>query len=410
MSVAADSLLLHSGGFRPSFLKRGLDSDSDELESRILKRRKKTEETIIRSEESQESAVCAASASSSSGPDEKEECSPLPGSAPVMGSVCAETDSGCARYIEFKDLWLLGSDELARLRARHVENLLQRKKLCMVLDLDHTLLHSARITPDKEAYLRDPPAGSFMVAPHIMTKPRPFVGEFLKEASSMFEMYIYTMGTAGYGAAVAKRLDPGADYFGTRVISRGDGSDKNQKSLDLVLAHDRAVVILDDTESVWSRHSENLILIEKYNFFDSGADESEHDGILASVLQVLKRIHCDFFDDPSESRDVRRGLRSLRRGVLEGCEIVFSGVIPRLVQPEAHQLWPLAEELGAKCCREVGPSVTHVVAARVGTKKARWAVQENKFLVDQKWIEAVNFRWKRLPENEFPVETTHQND
>ena len=62
---------------------------------------------------------------------------------------------------------------------------------------------------------------------------------------------------------------------------------------------------------VWQKHKENLILMERYHFFASSCrgfgfgvrslsesmqDERESDGALATVLDVLKRIHASFFD------------------------------------------------------------------------------------------------------------------
>jgi RNA polymerase II C-terminal domain phosphatase-like 3/4 len=62
---------------------------------------------------------------------------------------------------------------------------------------------------------------------------------------------------------------------------------------------------------VWQKHKENLILMERYHFFASSCrqfgfgvrslseslqDERESDGALATVLDVLKRIHATFFD------------------------------------------------------------------------------------------------------------------
>ncbi|KAJ0089878.1 hypothetical protein Patl1_14497 [Pistacia atlantica] len=85
---------------------------------------------------------------------------------------------------------------------------------------------------------------------HMMTKLRPFVQTFLKEASNMFEMYICTMGDRPYALQMAQLLDPSRVYFGTRVISRDDGTQRHEKGLDVVLGHENAVVILDDTENV----------------------------------------------------------------------------------------------------------------------------------------------------------------
>lgn len=85
---------------------------------------------------------------------------------------------------------------------------------------------------------------------HMMTKLRPFVHSFLKEASELFEMYIYTMGDRPYAEQMAKLLDPKREYFGDRIISRDDGTARHQKSLDVVLGQESSVLILDDTENV----------------------------------------------------------------------------------------------------------------------------------------------------------------
>ena len=91
----------------------------------------------------------------------------------------------------------------------------------------------------------------FMLAfMNMMTKLRPFVHTFLKEASEMFEMYIYTMGDRPYALEMAKLLDPSREYFNARVISRDDGTQRHQKGLDVVLGQESAVLILDDTENV----------------------------------------------------------------------------------------------------------------------------------------------------------------
>ena len=83
---------------------------------------------------------------------------------------------------------------------------------------------------------------------HMMTKLRPFVRTFLKEASKLFEMYIYTMGERAYAVEMAKLLDPENIYFNSKVIAQGDCTQRHQKGLDVVVGQDSAVLILDDTE------------------------------------------------------------------------------------------------------------------------------------------------------------------
>lgn len=93
----------------------------------------------------------------------------------------------------------------------------------------------------------------------MMTKLRPYVRTFLKEASKLFEMYIYTMGERPYAVEMAKLLDPEDIYFTSRIIARGDSTQKNRKSLDVVLGKENAIVILDDTEEVLS-HFNSLFM------------------------------------------------------------------------------------------------------------------------------------------------------
>ncbi|GMJ01717.1 C-terminal domain phosphatase-like 4 [Hibiscus trionum] len=360
-----------------------------------------------------------------------------PGSFGQMCIICGQRvdeESGVTFGYIHKGL-RLGNDEIVRLRSTDMKNLLHHKKLYLVLDLDHTLLNSTLLNhlTSEEEYLKaqsdslqDVSKGSlFMLGfMHMMTKLRPFVRTFLKEASEMFEMYIYTMGDRPYALEMAKLLDPKQEYFSGRVISRDDGTQKHQKGLDVVLGQESAVVILDDTENAWTKHKDNLILMDRYHFFASSChqfgfnckslsqlknDESEPDGALASVLKVLRQVHHIFFDELDSdlaSRDVRQVLKTVRKEVLKDCKIIFSRVFPTKFQAENHLLWKMAEQLGATCLTETDSSVTHVVSTDAGTEKSRWAVKENKFLVHPRWIEAANFLWQKQPEENFPVSQT----
>ncbi|KAG5103919.1 hypothetical protein JHK82_040889 [Glycine max] len=315
----------------------------------------------------------------------------------------------------------LHDEEISRLRNTDMKSLLCRKKLYLVLDLDHTLLnstHLAHLTSEESHLLnqtdslRDVSKGSLFKLEHMnmMTKLRPFVRPFLKEASEMFEMYIYTMGDRPYALEMAKLLDPQGEYFNAKVISRDDGTQKHQKGLDVVLGQESAVLILDDTEHAWMKHKDNLILMERYHFFGSScrqfgfnckslaelkSDENETDGALAKILKVLKQVHCMFFDM----------LSLVRREVLSGCVIIFS----RIVHGAIPSLRKMAEQMGATCLTEIDPSVTHVVATDAGTEKCRWAVKEKKFVVHPLWIEAANYFWQKQPEENFILKKSNSH-
>ncbi|KAG2315929.1 hypothetical protein Bca4012_066771 [Brassica carinata] len=206
---------------------------------------------------------------------------------------------------------------------------LGEQKLHLVLDLDHTLLHTtevSRLTEAEkyligEARIRDDlwklKSSDFLV------KLRPFVRDFLREASKMFTMHVYTMGTRSYAESILKLIDPDRFYFGHRVITRDESP--CTKTLDFVFADDRGVMIVDDTRDVWPDHQRNLIEISEYNYFrkkssqhskpysEEKTDESENDSGLVKVFRLLKEVHCRFFRvrEELESKDVRLLLQEI---------------------------------------------------------------------------------------------------
>ncbi|KAG4929783.1 hypothetical protein AAZX31_17G072600 [Glycine max] len=440
MSVVTDSPV-HSSSSDDfiAFLDAELDASSpdsspdkevvkqdDELQSVRTKRRKF--ESIEETEGSTSEGIVKRSLEASS---EVDVCCTHPGSFGNMCIRCGQKldgESGVTFGYIHKGL-RLHDEEISRLRNTDMKSLLGRKKLYLVLDLDHTLLnstHLAQLTSEELHLLNqtdsltmiDVSKGSLFKLEHMnmMTKLRPFVRPFLKEASEMFEMYIYTMGDRPYALEMAKLLDPQGEYFNAKVISRDDGTQKHQKGLDVVLGQESAVIILDDTEHAWMKHKDNLILMERYHFFGSScrqfgfnckslaelkSDEDETDGALAKILKVLKQVHCMFFDkqEDFDDQDVRQVLSSVRREVLSGCVIIFS----RIVHGAIPSLRKMAEQMGATCLTEIDPSVTHVVATDAGTEKCRWAVKEKKFVVHPLWIEAANYFWQKQPEENFSL-------
>uniref|UniRef100_A0A0E0K6A7 RNA polymerase II C-terminal domain phosphatase-like n=1 Tax=Oryza punctata TaxID=4537 RepID=A0A0E0K6A7_ORYPU len=318
----------------------------------------------------------------------------------------------------------------------HLASLLRARKLILVVDLDHTLVNSTAYYDLSgmeyanglaELITDDPRRGLFILdCDHanwfsaLITKLRPFVHDFLREASAMFEMHVYTLGVRDYATAVAKLLDPDGVYFGDRIISSEESPQPDRKSLDVVFGsateRDAVVVILDDTARVWEGHSDNLIEIERYHYFASSCrdfgsawectyslserevDESERDGALAAALRVLRRVHAGYFVGGSFEDDVREVIRKTRREVLRGCTVAFTRAIAG-----DHTVWRRAEQLGATCADDVGPAVTHVVATNPTTFRAVWAQVYGKFLVNPEWINTAHFRWSKPKEEHFPV-------
>lgn len=230
----------------------------------------------------------------------------------------------------------MGVDGVKSVKKIELQKLQCRRKLCLVLDLDHTLLHTnylVTLTPQQKLHLSRYQGDDLyeweMMGEKVFTKLRPFVRRFLKKASEMFELYVYTMGSRNYAMHVVEEfLDPKGVYFGNRVISREDCTVQGQKRLDVVPVHPRGVLILDDTWSVWKRNSSNLIVIEGYNYFSEvGGDESEFADDLRIALKVLKKLHNAYFKgyDHFKDGDVRELMRTHRMKD-EGQQEVGSGV------------------------------------------------------------------------------------
>ncbi|KAJ3701505.1 hypothetical protein LUZ61_005210 [Rhynchospora tenuis] len=332
---------------------------------------------------------------------------------------------------------------IQRERARRIaeqNKMFAAKKLCLVLDLDHTLLNSAKfvevdpvheeILRQKEEQDREKLQRHLFRFQHMgmWTKLRPGIWNFLEKASKLFEMHLYTMGNKLYATEMAKVLDPKGSLFAGRVISRGDdgdsvdGDDRVPKSKDLegVLGMESAVVIIDDSVRVWPHNKHNLIVVERYTYFpcsrrqfglpgpsllELDLDERPEDGTLASSLAVIERIHANFFMHRSlNDADVRNILAAEQKKVLGGCKIVFSRVFPVGEQnPHMHPLWQMAEQFGAICTNHLDDGVTHVVANSLGTDKVNWALSRGRFVVHPSWLEASTLLYRRANEVDFAV-------
>ncbi|XP_016492579.1 RNA polymerase II C-terminal domain phosphatase-like 3 [Nicotiana tabacum] len=332
---------------------------------------------------------------------------------------------------------------IQRERTRRLEEqkkMFSVRKLCLVLDLDHTLLNSAKfveidpvhqeILRKKEEQDREKPYKHLFRFPHMgmWTKLRPGIWNFLEKASKLFELHLYTMGNKLYATEMAKLLDPKGDLFAGRVISRGDdgdpldGDERIPKSKDLegVLGMESAVVIIDDSVRVWPHNKLNLIVVERYIYFPCSRrqfglpgpslleidhDERPEDGTLASCLGVIQRIHQNFFEHRSiDEADVRNILATEQQKILAGCRIVFSRVFPvGEANPHFHPLWQTAEQFGAVCSGQIDEQVTHVVANSLGTDKVNWALSTGRFVVHPGWVEASALLYRRANEHDFAI-------
>ena len=152
---------------------------------------------------------------------------------------------------------------------------------------------------------------------------------------------------------------------------------------------DNLVVIIDDRADVW-QYSEALIQIKPYRFFkevgDINApndlkeqmpvqieDDAHEDRVLEEIERVLTNIHDKYYekhdlkDGDQALLDVKEVIKEERHKVLDGCVIVFSGIVPTGEKLERTDIYRLCVQFGATIVPEVVEEVTHVVGARYGT-------------------------------------------
>jgi len=161
----------------------------------------------------------------------------------------------------------------------------------------------------------------------LFTKLRPRVRAFLRAASRLCQLYIYTMGDKRYAAEMAQLLDPSGDLFSGRIISNEESTNARVKDLDIVLGAEPAVLIVDDTDRVWPNNLRNLIRVDRYHFFAQSArgfrqpgaavadknwvDEGENGtrAALRDVLAVIASAHRLFFAGTDASGRADEALR-----------------------------------------------------------------------------------------------------
>ncbi|KAC9475836.1 hypothetical protein E3N88_45770 [Mikania micrantha] len=289
------------------------------------------------------------------------------------------------------------------------------RKLCLVLDLDHTLLNSAKFSEiepvhdemlrKKEEQDRDKPYRHLFRFPHMgmWTKLRPGIWKFLEKASKLYELHLYTMGNKLYATEMAKVLDPKGVLFNGRVISKGDDGDNadgDPKSKDL-----EGVWVWNQLLYIYFPCSRRQFGLPGPSLLEIDHDERPEDGTLASSLAVIEKIHQLFFLEKSlDEADVRNILASEQRKILGGCRIVFSRVFPvGEASPHLHPLWQTAEQFGAICTNQIDEHVTHVVANSLGTDKVNWALATGRPVVHPGWVEASALLYRRANEHDFAV-------
>ena len=219
---------------------------------------------------------------------------------------------------------LLSKEEALRVQQSKLDGLQSVRKLALVLDLDHTLVHATgawlgyatslgsllgnNSNDIRRIFIEEVPGTP---AKCYLVKSRPHLEAFLKEAHTLFQMSIYTAGTRLYAEAVAKLMDPLGIYFARRIVSRtdipNDKAEGLEKSLQRIFLQDASMVaIMDDREDVWKgEQAAHLLLVRPFHYFTGCEEVNNAAGgppVAAGPLIKLSGDKPGSLIDPTSSR------------------------------------------------------------------------------------------------------------
>lgn len=135
------------------------------------------------------------------------------------------------------------------------------------------------------------------------------------------------------------------------------------------------------------------------------------DDYLTYLEDILKCIHKAYYEEYDMIKDKNSGIPDLKviipkvkQTVLQGCNLVFSGMIPSHKQLQQSRAYMVAVSLGAIVSQDVSATCTHLVAARPGTAKV---ISSRRYkgihLVTPLWLWHCAERWKRVDEKLYPL-------
>ncbi|KAJ1658821.1 CTD phosphatase Fcp1 [Dispira simplex] len=175
----------------------------------------------------------------------------------------------------------VSQSEAERLEQQNTKRLLKERRLSLIVDLDQTIIHANATREPLTDWLKHCPTevredvGSFQLAESLLLyyiKLRPKLRAFLKRATELYELHIYTMGTRPYAEKVTELIDPEKHYFKERILSRDESGSITHKNIQRLFPCDNSMVVaIDDRVDVW-QNSPNLIKVKPFTFFTGIGD------------------------------------------------------------------------------------------------------------------------------------------
>ena len=156
-------------------------------------------------------------------------------------------------------------------------------KICLVLDLDETLVHSSFLPLTHADHTFKLGEGENQVMVYMLV--RPGAKQFLKELGKLYELVVFTASVQSYADQVIDYIDPGRlvkhRLYRESCTDMGGTFVKDLSKLNRALER---VIIIDNSPSAYLLQPYNAISINSW--FDS-----ENDNELMLIMEFLKQSH-----------------------------------------------------------------------------------------------------------------------
>lgn len=146
---------------------------------------------------------------------------------------------------------------------------------------------------------------------------------------------------------------------------------------------------------------------------ESLIEVEDTDDYLLYLEDILKNIHSEYYkefdliqnsDKCSGIPDLKVVIPNVKKKVLKGCHLVFSGLVPSHVPLQQSRAYTVAVSLGAVVSPDISPGCTHLVAARPGTAKVNSSRRQKGItIVTPLWLWDCAERWEKLDEKMYTL-------
>ena len=203
--------------------------------------------------------------------------------------------------------------------------------------------------------------------------------------------------------------DPNSQNDSESVESDSSTSSKSPQRHALLHNNDRELISLN--QHLTDVHA---AFYNKYDLLRRSSKGGRVGNLLGKRKQPLPPSSSSQPDhEPSEpsdlhlAPDIKVVMPEMKSKVLAGVVIVFSGVIPLLMDVQNAEVSLWAKSFGARVSTKIGRDTTHVITARPGTAKVKQAVKRGGGIkiVTVQWLQTCLSRWEKVEEKPYLVDT-----